>query len=108
MSACRIIILILFSLFFVNETANTINGGYLWIINASSRLFKMTSLQNYKMVTWNFSDILPQTMKRFYIEYGTDIHQSGNVTFQLDGEDEEFEIQICWPYNNSQCGIIVN
>ena len=108
MSACRIVILILFSLFLANETTKTTNGGYLWIINASSKLFKMTSLQNYKMVTWNFSDILPQTMKRFYIEYGTDIHQSGNVTFQLDGEDEEFEIQICWPYNNSQCGIKVN
>ena len=108
MSACRIITLILSSLFLVNEAAKTTNGGYLWIINASSRLFKMTSLQNYKMVTWNFSDIPPQTMKRFYIEYGTDIHQSGNVTFQLDGEGVEFEIQICWPYSNSQCGIKVN
>ena len=108
MSGYSIIIIILFSLFLVNETTKTTNGGYLWIINASSRHFKMTNLQNYKMVTWNFSDIPPQTMKRFYIEYGTDIYQSGNVTFQLDGEDEEFEIQICWPYNDSQCGVRVN
>ena len=110
MSVCRIIFIILFSLFLVNETTKTPNRGYLWIINASSRLFKMTNLQNYKMVTWNFSDIPPQTMKRFYIEYGTDIYQSGNVTFQLDGDYEEFEIQICWPYSDIQCdhGITVN
>ena len=66
-------------------------GGYLWIVNATSKTLNLTSQSSNKMNTWAFKSVSPQSMERFYIEYTdenvskTSSDDSGEATFQLDG-----------------------
>ena len=87
-------------------------GGYLWIINATSKTLKLTHQHSYQMESWSFSDIPSQSMQRFYIEYSQGIFKdwsddSGEANFTVDGTNEGFQLQVRWPYNQGECGLKV-
>lgn len=88
-------------------------GGYLWIVNATSKTLKLTHQHSYQMNKWSFENISQQSMKRFYIEYNENILKShgddaGEATFQLDGTSDNFQLQVRYPYNSGECGLKVD
>ena len=88
-------------------------GGYLWIINATSKKLNLVCCNSYQMNSWRFIDIPSQTQERFYIEYRDGIFTktadgAGEVTFQLEGSSNRFKLQICWPYKDGECGLKVD
>ncbi len=89
-------------------------GGYLWIVNATSRNLKLTYQHSYQMNNWAFKSISPQSMERFYIAYNeTDLvkthsDDAGEATFQLDGTSDSFQLQARYPYNIGECGLKVD
>lgn len=89
-------------------------GGYIWIVNASSRSLKLTYQHSYQMNNWVFKSISPQSMERFYIEYNETISanspsdDAGEATFELDGANESFQLQARYPYNSGECGLKVD
>lgn len=87
-------------------------GGFLWIINATSKVLKVVSISSYQMNAWKFGDILSQSKVRFYIEYegGTKVKSDdmGEASFQLEGTDSGFQLLAHWPNNNGECGIKVD
>ena len=89
-------------------------GGYIWIINASSRSLKLTYQHSYQMNNWVFKSISPQSMEKFYIEYNETISanspsdDAGEATFELDGANESFQLQARYPYNSGECGLKVD
>ena len=89
-------------------------GGYLWIVNATSRTLKLTHQHSYQMNSWTFKSIPQQSMERFYIEYNetslvkTHSDDAGEATFQLDGMNDSFQLQARYPYNTGECGLKVD
>lgn len=88
-------------------------GGYLWIINATSRLLKLTHQQSFQMNAWEFKSVSQQTMEKFYIEYNEQIfkihsNDRGDATFQLDGTDDSFHLLARYPYKTGECGLTVD
>ncbi len=49
-------------------------GGYLWIVNATSKKLIAGSSSSYQMDTWSFEDIASHSKKRFYIEFEDNIN----------------------------------
>ena len=88
-------------------------GGYIWIVNATSKSLNLTYQHSYQMNTWAFKSISQQSMERFYIEYNTTSTKThgddaGKATFQLDDASESFQLQARYPYNSGECGLKVN
>ena len=87
-------------------------GGYIWIVNATSRSLKLTYQHSYQMNTWAFKSISRQSMERFYIEYNeafsVKADDAGEATFQLDGTNESFQLQARYPHNSGECGLKVD
>lgn len=88
-------------------------GCYLWVINATSKTLKVVSTQRYQMNAWEFSDVLYQTQKKFYIEYdqgpfNTDSGDDEEATFQLEGTSSSFQLQVHLPYSEGECGLKVH
>lgn len=88
-------------------------GGYLWIINATYKTLKVVDTSSYQMNSWKFSDIPSQSQKRFYIEYKEGIFKTksddaGKATFQLEGTSSSFQLLVCWPFNEGECGLKVD
>ena len=88
-------------------------GGYLWVINATSRTLHLDSQQNHQMNSWNFCDILAQTETRFYIEFTQLVSKSkaddsGEANFLIEGSTDRFQVLIRWPYNEGECGLKVD
>ena len=86
-------------------------GGFLWIINATSRRLTFSNKHSYQMTKWDFHDVSSQSQERFYIEYDqtpfkhkTD--DGGEATFRLDGTNSCFELRARWPDVN-ECGLEV-
>ncbi len=87
-------------------------GGYLWIVNATSKTLKAGDVKSYQMDAWKFSDIPKQSKKRFYIEFCEGIFKTpsddaGEASFLLEGTDNSFELQVRWPYKEGECGLKV-
>ncbi len=88
-------------------------GGFLWIINATSKVLKAASVSSYQMNAWKFGDIPSQSQVRFYIEYSEGISKvksddGGEATFQLEGTNSSFRLLIRWPKNEGECGLKVD
>ncbi|XP_028397023.1 uncharacterized protein LOC114520878 [Dendronephthya gigantea] len=89
-------------------------GGYIWIVNATSVDLKLTHQHSYQMNTWAFKSIHQQTMERFYIEYQqpslvkTKSDDAGEATFEIEGANKSFQLQIRYPYNRGECGLKVD
>lgn len=88
-------------------------GGYLWIINATSKKLNVLGSSSYQMDSWKFKDIPNQTQERFYIEFrdGNSTKpedDAGEATFQLEDSSCGFKLQACWPYKDGECSLKVN
>ena len=88
-------------------------GGYLWIVNATSKKLNLVSCNSHQMNAWAFRDIFSQTQERFYVEYRKGIFvkaadDAGEATFQLENSSCQFELQARWPYTDGECGLKVN
>lgn len=71
-------------------------GGYLWIVNATSRGLKLSGAHSSQMNSWNFKDIDPNSQQRFYIEFEESVVPSddgGDANYQLEGSDTHFQLQ---------------
>ena len=76
-------------------------GGYLWIVNATTKTLKLTGEHCYQMNSWNFSDINANSKKRFYIEFEENIFHThtddaGEANFQVETTDTAFQLQVRW------------
>lgn len=89
-------------------------GGYLWIINATSKTLKLVSKQSGQMKTWDFDDISSQTQKKFYIEYSQllsknkNVDDQGEAVFQVEDTNDQLKLLVRWPYNEGECGLKVD
>ncbi len=86
-------------------------GGYLWIINATSKNLIASDVSYYQMNNWSFiSDIPSQSKERFYIEFDANFFKStsGKVTFTLEGTSDSFQLLVRWPFNYGECGLKIN
>lgn len=88
-------------------------GGFLWIINATSKTLRLEDdNEKYQMTKWEFSDVCSQDSKRFYIEYQiAPVHYSddvGKANFRLEGTNSSFQLQARWPHNEGECGLKVD
>lgn len=76
-------------------------GGYLWIVNATTKELKLTHEHSYQMNSWSFSDIAANVRKRFYIEFDQGVFHTvtddaGEADFQLEGTSTSFQLQVRW------------
>ena len=76
-------------------------GGYLWIVNATTKTLKLTDEHSYQMNSWKFSDIDANSKKRFYIEFDeyifhTHTDDGGHASFQVEATDTSFQLQVRW------------
>ena len=76
-------------------------GGYLWIVNATTKTLKLTGEHSYQMSCWKFSDIDANSQKRFYIEFDENIFHAhtddaGEANFQVETTDTSFQLQVRW------------
>ena len=76
-------------------------GGYLWIVNATTKTLKLTGEHSYQMSCWKFSDIDANSQKRFYIEFDENIFHNhtddaGEANFQVETTDTSFQLQVHW------------
>lgn len=88
-------------------------GGYLWIINATSRTMRKIYQHSHQMDSWDFNDIPSQFMVRCYIEFHEGLFKKesedvGEVTYQLDGTDQRFQVRCVWPLKTNECGLTVH
>ena len=88
-------------------------GGFLWIINATTKKFKKIYEHSYQMESWSFKDIPKQSMERFYIEYNEGIFKNkcddaGEATFEIEGTNKHFQLQVRWPFKEEECGLKVD
>ena len=63
-------------------------GGYLWIVHATSKTLSFSSKHSYQMESWDFEDIDANSLKRFHIQFEdrlftTDTDDAGKVTVQV-------------------------
>ena len=85
-------------------------GGYLWIINATSKTLSKISESSQNMSSWSFSDVPSQSLHRFHIVFSqkSSPSDSGEAQFQLCGTDTTFQLVIQWPYAEGECGLKVD
>ena len=86
-------------------------GGFLWIINATSKALKVVNTSSTQMNVWIFGAIPSQSQKKFHIEYHSEDNAeacAGEATFQLQDTDESFKVLCCWPLNEAECGLKVD
>ena len=88
-------------------------GGYLWIINATSKTLKASNVTSENMNSWSFNDIPSQSKVRFYIEFNyhlfkRGVHDSGEATFTLEGTSNSFKLLVHWPFDEGECGLKIN
>lgn len=85
-------------------------GGYLWIVNATSKTLQKISENSQNMCSWNFSDVPSQSLHRFYIEFNQSSSSvdSGEAKYQLCGTDDTFQLLIRWPCTEGECGLKVD
>ena len=80
-------------------------GGYLWIVNATTKKLSLTAISSYQMHSWEFSDIAANSQERYYIEFDEYISHNthddaGEANFQVDGTTTQFQLQVRWPDMN--------
>ena len=71
-------------------------GGYLWIVNATSRSLKLSGARSSQMNSWNFTDISANSQQRFYVEFEESVvhtDDGGDANYQLEGTDAYFQLQ---------------
>ena len=76
-------------------------GGYLWIVNATTTKLSLISENSYQMDSWSYSDIAANSQVRYIDEYiSHNVHDdAGEANFRLDGTMTQFQLQVCWPEN---------
>ena len=91
-------------------------GGYLWIINATSKKLIADFFFDWHMVEWSFKDIPSQSKERFYIEFDQDVFTPsddavvniGGATFTLEGTSDCFQLLVRWPFYYGECGLKID
>ena len=88
-------------------------GGYLWIINATSKKLTASNVTSNQMNNWSFNDIPSQSKQRFYIEFDQGVFtptsgDEGEATFTLEGTSNSFNLLVRWPTNAGECGLKIN
>ena len=74
-------------------------GGYLWIVNATTKTLKLTGEHSYQMNSWSFSDIEANSKKRFYIEFDENIFHTptddaGEADFRVETTGTSLQLQV--------------
>lgn len=93
--------------------SQTSKGGYLWIINATSKTLKKISEDSQNMSSWNFSDVPSQSLHRFHVKFNQSESLissavSGEAEFQLCGTDDTFQLLVRWPHAEGECGLKID